>query len=852
MADESKTKQRLEIAHVLFMDIVGYSKLLTDEQSEALQELNQIVRNTETAREAEAAGQLTILPTGDGMALVFTGSVEEPAECALEISHALRAQPSLPVRMGIHSGPVHHVKDANERDNIAGVGINIAQRVMDCGDAGHILVSKRVADDLAQQRRWQPYLHELGDVEVKHGVVVSLVNLYAETIGNPTPPARFGKIRGPVGSTTTATRTGLSPLARAIFIVAVLLLLLGIASVIFAPAIMRSLGKGQVISPPQPPAIPSPPSFADAIKSDVAKKIHDELQSAFAEKKKAEDAAKADGGRPGGPSLPVPDKSIAVLPFENLSDDKSNAYFAEGIQDEILTRLSKIAALKVISRTSTQKYKSAPDNLREVGQQLGVANLLEGSVQKIANAVHVNVQLIRCSTDEHLWAESYNRKLDDVFGVEGEVATAIADQLNARLSQSEQKAVTAKPTQNAAAYDAYLRGVAFQSRVDGLRTNWVKSAEAFAEAVRLDPDFAVGWAQLARQESLVYNSVNHSPDHQAAARKALDKAIKLGPDLVETKIAQGWYQSYVEADYGAAAASLEQVRRQYPNNSSVSEVLAAVLRRQGHWEESRRLFDQTIELDPRNVFLLANAALAGLETRDPAYTQKYMRRALDLSPQNATLVSQLAVSYQMSGDIKQAQTVLDSVQPQDGDSFYFGVLANNAIYLRDYQPAIATFQSHLKNLRTSDSYFPNYENYLADLQRHSGNIPAATTIYRKAKADAEELLRSQPKNADLLDTLAWAETWLGDKSSALKHAREAVVLMPASKEPRVGPSYEDTFARIQAQLGEKDAAITALQHLLVTSYSSPVVTPALLRLDPDWDNLRGDPRFEKLCQEPAK
>ena len=243
MADESKTKLRLEIAHVLFMDIVGYSKLLTDEQSEALQELNQIVRNTEAAREAEAAGQLTILPTGDGMALVFTGSVEEPAECALEISHALRAQPSLPVRMGIHSGPVHHVKDANERENIAGVGINIAQRVMDCGDAGHILVSKRVADDLAQQRRWQPYLHELGDVEVKHGVVVSLVNLYAETIGNPAPPARIGKVRGPIANYGVGTRKGLSPLARAIFIVSVLLIALAIVSVIFAPAIMRTLEK---------------------------------------------------------------------------------------------------------------------------------------------------------------------------------------------------------------------------------------------------------------------------------------------------------------------------------------------------------------------------------------------------------------------------------------------------------------------------------------------------------------------------------------------------------------------------------------------------------------------------------
>src|SRR5213593_4554866 len=228
MADEQKTKLRLEIAHVLFMDIVGYSKLLIDEQSEALQELNQIVRNTEAAREAAAAGQLTILPTGDGMALVFAGSVEEPVECALEIGHALRAQPSLPVRIGIHSGPVHHVKDANERENIAGVGINIAQRVMDCGDAGHILISKRVADDLAQQRRWQPYLHELGDVEVKHGVMVSLVNLYAETIGNPNPPTRLGKVRSSIPGSRVGTRKALSPLARAIFIVAILLIALAI------------------------------------------------------------------------------------------------------------------------------------------------------------------------------------------------------------------------------------------------------------------------------------------------------------------------------------------------------------------------------------------------------------------------------------------------------------------------------------------------------------------------------------------------------------------------------------------------------------------------------------------------
>jgi class 3 adenylate cyclase len=285
MEDDEKTKPRLEIAHVLFIDIVGYSKLLTDEQSEALQELNQIVRNTEAVREAEAAGQLIILPTGDGMALAFTGSVDRPAECALEVSRALRAQPSLPVRMGIHSGPVQHVKDANTRENISGVGINIARRVMDCGDAGHILVSKRFAGDLAQHRRWQPYLHELGDVEVKHGVVVSLVNLYAETIGNPAPPSCVAGVRRTARGATT-TRKGLSAVARATFIIAALLLILAIASVIFAPAIMRSVDKNRPASAPQPTATASP-SFGDAIQNMVKQRITDELQKSLSNKTKA-------------------------------------------------------------------------------------------------------------------------------------------------------------------------------------------------------------------------------------------------------------------------------------------------------------------------------------------------------------------------------------------------------------------------------------------------------------------------------------------------------------------------------------------------------------------------------------
>jgi class 3 adenylate cyclase len=284
MQDDEKTKPRLEIAHVLFIDIVGYSKLLTDEQSEALQELNQIVRNTEVVREAEGAGHLIILPTGDGMALAFTGSVEGPAECALEVSQALRAQPSLPIRMGIHSGPVQHVRDANARENISGVGINIARRVMDCGDAGHILVSKRFADDLAQHRRWQPYLHGLGDVEVKHGVVVSLVNLYAETIGNPAPPACVAGVRRSEPHTTALK--GFSPLTLAIFVIAALLLILAIVSVVFAPAIMRSVDKNRATPVPQSTATASP-SFSDAIQNMIKQRITDQLQKSLSEKSNA-------------------------------------------------------------------------------------------------------------------------------------------------------------------------------------------------------------------------------------------------------------------------------------------------------------------------------------------------------------------------------------------------------------------------------------------------------------------------------------------------------------------------------------------------------------------------------------
>ena len=398
MAAEVKKEIQLEIAHVLFTDIVGYSKLPIHQQRAVVERLNEIVRGTDEFQAAETAGRLIKIPTGDGITLVFYHSPEAPVECALEISRALKKHPELQLRMGIHSGPVSGVIDATGKANVAGAGINIAQRVMDCGDAGHILLSKHVAEDLEEYPHWQPHLHELGECEVKHGVRLSVVNLYTEELGNPAVPEKLKAAR--VAAAARRKRAALRWLS------------LGVVSLLAVIAVIGFL----LFRYRRPPA---------------------------------------------AVELPVPEKSIAVLPFENRSRDPDNAYFADGIQDEILTRLSKIADLKVISRTSTQHYKSAPENLPEIARQLGVAHILEGSVQKSGDTVRVNVQLIKAANDSHLWADTFDRKLTDIFSVESEVAKAIADQLRAKLTGQEEQVIAAKPTDNPEAYDAYLRGLAY-------------------------------------------------------------------------------------------------------------------------------------------------------------------------------------------------------------------------------------------------------------------------------------------------------------------------------------------------------------------------------------------------------
>ena len=557
----------------------------------------------------------------------------------------------------------------------------------------------------------------------------------------------------------------------------------------------------------------------------------------------------------GATSVLIPEKSIAVLPFENLSSDKENAYFADGIQDEILTRLSKIAALKVISRTSTQKYKSAPDNLREVGKQLGVANILEGSVQKISNAAHINVQLIHAATDEHLWAESYNRRLDDVFAVEGEVAGAIAEQLNAKLSGSEKQELAAKPTSNSEAYDAYLRGLAFIQNADLLNTDLRSAVESFETAVRLDANFGLGWARLSNAHSSLFFNYDTSAARRDAARTTLDKALRLEPNLLETQLAEAYYHYFVERDYDRARQIFEQIRSRAPNNSEASRALALIARRQGRWDESLTRFHEASELDPRNLRTLVWCADTYIALRQFPAALKSCDRALAIAPTDGSALGRKAAIYQAMGQLEEADAVLAKIGANLSDALVVGTAAYQLVLQHRYPAAIALLQSSLAKISAA-AVVERFGGLsaLGDVQRFAGDAANARGSYSQALELGEAGLRIQPDNAFLVAGVAAINAGLGNKDVAIKEAEHAMELLPASKDALFGPALEEAKARVLACLGEKDGAIAALQHLLTTPYgtNSPPITPALLRLDPSWDPLREDPRFQKLCQEPNK
>lgn len=550
------------------------------------------------------------------------------------------------------------------------------------------------------------------------------------------------------------------------------------------------------------------------------------------------------------PSTPILEKSIAVLPFDNLSDDKSNAYFTEGIQDEILTRLSKIGALKVISRTSTQKYKSTPDNLREVGQQLGVAHVLEGSVQKIANAVHVNVQLIKAATDEHLWAESYNRKLDDVFGVEGEVASAIADQLQAKLTGAEAKAVTDKPTQNAAAYDAYLRGLSIEHNDYGYGA-FEQAALAYVQAVQLDPKFALAWARLAVIRSFLYfNGVAPVENTAASVKEAADRAMALAPEAGESWIALGAYRYRVQRDFEAALAAYREALRRLPNNSFVYQYLGIVQRRLGRWQEAEVNYKKALEIDPRDVALLndmGNEFYLYLRRFDEGYA--VLDRAQQVAPDSAASHANKAALLQAQDRLEEADQELARIPEDATDYWVVNARANQALYERHYAAAARIFERKI-NSRPADQPVDFFDKaFLVSLgycYEWMGNSEEARKVFTRAlqviKPTPETVIGPDANGTPTILALAYAG--LGDKEKALTQAQQA--LQDYASDAVNKPSAEITLAQIQARFGDHDAAIAALPHLLEVPAGLNVAT---LKLDPLWDPLREDPRFQKLISD---
>jgi TolB-like protein/Tfp pilus assembly protein PilF len=660
----------------------------------------------------------------------------------------------------------------------------MAQRVMDCGDAGHILLSKHVAEDLEEYEQWRPLLHDLGTCEVKHGGRVGVTNLYSDEVGNPQLPKKFVALK--------KHRTHVRWAAAAI---GFLVLAAIVAAFIF---LLR---------------------------------------------------------KPTRAVLNIAEKSIAVLPFENLSEDKANAYFAEGIQDEILTRLSKIADLKVISRTSTQHYKSAPENLPEIARQLGVAHILEGSVQKSGDAVRVNVQLIKAANDSHLWADTFDRKLTDIFSVESEVARAIADQLRAKLTGREEQVIAAKPTDNPEAYDAYLRGLAYTLKTQNTSANALGAQKYLREAVRLDPKFALSWALLSYVDAFGYLSLALQPTLalREEARQAAEAALTLQPNLGEAVLAKGYYHYSCLKDYDTAVRYFEQARQLLPNSSRIPESLAYVTRRRGQWDRSESYFNEAERLDPRDVSLLTQHALSYVELRRFPEAVRKFDQVLDITPDDLdTLVLKAAIA-QAEGDLPRASAILAPLHPATDDSGALEIQVYQAILERRPAPIIPRLKEILAKPDPALGFYNGELRFwLGWAQEVAGDHAAALESWRQARSELEPFLKEQSENVGLIADLTLTNMGLGDKAAALALSEQAMAANPIEKDAVDGPIPIEILARVAAQMREPERAIAALQKLLSIPYNGALaaapLTPALLRLDPMFDPLRNDPRFQKLAE----
>ncbi|MEO7723746.1 MAG: tetratricopeptide repeat protein, partial [Chthoniobacterales bacterium] len=705
------------------------------------------------------------------------------------ISAALRQHPELPLRMGIHSGPINPVLDVNERANAAGAGIDVAQRVMDCGDAGHILLSKRAADDLAPYPRWNPHLHDLGEAEVKHGTLIHLVNLFTPEAGNLATPSSITKRRAPLVP-PPARRSNLRTWVLAVLIV----WSLGGAIWWFASVWAR------------PRLAPPPVASAPA----------------------------------------VPEKSIAVLPFENLSEEKANAFFADGVQDEILTHLAKIADLKVISRSSVMQYRSgSARKLREIGKQLGVANLLEGSVQRIAGKVRVNAQLIDARTDAHLWAQTYDRDLADVFAIQSDIARSIAAQLQAKLAPEETARITTKPTDNPEAYLLYLQANELL-RVAASREEAVQADKLYVQAIALDPAFTLARARASMLNSLMY-SIGRDPVRKERARTLAEEALLRTPQLGEGHLALGLCYYRIEKDYAAALKELALAGAALPNDAEVLDFSGYVYRRQGRWQEALALFTRAKELDPRRAHF-DGAPATKLSLRQWSAARKGFEEGLQLEPQQVDgWVGLAEAQFGGSGKPETARATLnrltDTLKSKPGVA---SARWDYAMMERDFRAANEVIPDR------APEEFPAVEPaawFRACLALAQGAREEARPSLEEIKPLYESKARDQPDDPLFHSLLGKLYALLGQKEDAIREARRAVELCPENRDAIAGPLYQSRLAFVYAQTAHPDEAISLLTRLLTTP-SADRVTLAHLRLSWEWNPLRQDPRFQKILEGP--
>ena len=806
-AAEPTPDLQLEIAHILLIDVVGYSKLLVNEQIELLQELKQIVRGTESFRTAEARGELIRVPTGDGMALAFFRSPEEPARCALEVSKALQDHPSIRLRMGIHSGPVNRVIDVNEKTNIAGSGINVAQRVLDCGDAGHILLSAHVAEDLAEYRHWQPHLHDLGECEVKYGLRLHLFNLSKDGLGNPQVPEKLRRGRRRPASAVSVRPITAPRLPRVVLLVALVAsaVALIISSLIF---------------------------FNRAPPTTVAR--------ALAPGAKATDGLAA-----------IPAKSIAVLPFENLSSEKENAYFADGVQDEILTGLSRVADLKVISRTSVMQYKAGPKrNLREVATDLGVAHVLEGTVQRAGGRVRVNAQLVDARTDSQLWAERYDRDVADVFAIESELAGKIVAQLQAKISPSEKAAIEQKPTADLAAYDLYVRAktlIATAVSNTPLQESLFEAARLLNQAIERDPAFALAYYQLAHAHDLIYFAgLDHTPARLAMADAAIQAVARLLPNSGEAHLALAKHLYWGYHDYNGALKELSLAQKSLPNDPWAFVLAGYIDRRQGRWAESTKNLERAVELDPKNPQILQQIANSYNRLRRYSDQERALDRAMAVTPKEPVLrASRAEVELDWHADTGLLLSTIEAIlaeDPREGKNIA-QLWLRGSLCKRNFDSAVRA----LAALPAAGCYqetipFPRTwcEGVVAQMR---GDKAAAHAAFTSMRAEAVKLVAEQPDYPEGLCVLGLADAALGHKDDAIREGRRAVELLPVTKDSLVGALLVQNLALIYAWSGEKDLAF---EQLTIAAKLPSYLSYGELRLHPYWDPLRGDPRFDKI------